>query len=739
MDAVDVPSGPGRAPGAVADSAPGRQRGVWRRYTPRLALLLPAAVLAAAIGHAVSHVTHLYGAAEKGRLAATVVAALAFTCLGTLIALLPRVFVVWLGAALVAVLGGALVIDRQFPAASLPRGVVFSGAVLSLALLVLLALVVRRAAAMLWRARRARPVDLWPAAGLGLGLLLVTAAYVLASRRILFWDPIVYWTMTDRIADLVRAGQWTTMAKQLVISAGDEYSLIPAVLPGMLTAPASDQNLLAYMLAVATCYVLPCLIGIGVLGFALASSAVPDLADLPWPKRLALTVVGGLSSVALLPHFLEIFLRNVMLDSGGVVLIVALAFAWHRLILVVLAPLAPDRARCIALVLAAAASVGGLSLTAFIFRRWYVFDVLGLAVVSVVWLLTGLLRAWPHHREVLARLLIAGATAVLTGLVLGPTVIGQWVAQWGHRNYAESYAAYWVDWATMLAGVKGYCGYAVPVALGVFAAVLLWRGQTPALLARLILATALAVVGLQQVQGASTQHYYLVMPLLGGLAAAAAILAARRLGALVVLPVLAATLWFLGFAPRHAHPAVAALQPRWVDLRPEWNSDATILAHLGQWLDANLVPGSHYCVAASGVAVNSGVISNLWQIDSALRGTAIVSAVVDLPQVDSRDGPPDDRLQSCNIMITAEPPQTHLRPHDQQSILLVLEDVAHRRGVGQAFAPAGATFRLPSGTVLTAYRMTRPISPQEMQDIRSRFYTMKGAQGTRYQQRFGPP
>ena len=54
MDAVDVPSGPGRAPGAVADSAPGRQRGVWRRYALRLALLLPAAVLAAAIGPAMN-------------------------------------------------------------------------------------------------------------------------------------------------------------------------------------------------------------------------------------------------------------------------------------------------------------------------------------------------------------------------------------------------------------------------------------------------------------------------------------------------------------------------------------------------------------------------------------------------------------------------------------------------------------------------------------------------------------
>ena len=242
MNAVDVPSGAGLTPGAVADSALGRQHGVWSRYAPRLAPVLPAAVLAAAIGHAVSHVTHLYGAAEKGQLAATVVAALAFTCLGTLIALLPRFFVAWLGTALVGVLGGALVIDRQFHAASLPRGVVFSGAALSLALLVLLALVARRAAATLWRARHARPVDLWPAAALGLGLLVVTAAYVLASRRILFWDPMAYWSMTDRIADLVRAGQWTTMAKQVVISAGDEYSLILQCCQACLPYPRATRT-----------------------------------------------------------------------------------------------------------------------------------------------------------------------------------------------------------------------------------------------------------------------------------------------------------------------------------------------------------------------------------------------------------------------------------------------------------------------------------------------------------------
>jgi len=376
---------------------------------------------------------------------------------------------------------------------------------------------------------------------------------------------------------------------------------------------------------------------------------------------------------------------------------------------------------------------------AFVFRRWYVFDALGLAIASGAWLLVGMLRAWPQPNHVLSRLGIAAATAALTGLILGPTVIGQWVAQWDHRESVEIYAAWWFGWANLLATFKGDFGYAVPVALGIFATVLLWRGRTPAMLTLLILATTVAVVGFLQVQTPGPQHFYLTMPLLGGLAASGTILAARRLGSLVVLPMLAAALWFLGLAPRYSNSVIAAVQPANVDLRPVWNADDINLVRLGQWLDANLAPGKHYCVAASSMSVNTSKVANIWQIDAALRGTAIVSGVVWLPDVDTSDGPPNNRLQSCDVMITAEPPQTHLAPQNQQNILLVLNDVTDGRGVGQAFSPTGAIFQLPSGILLAVYRMTRPITPQELQDIRSRFYATKGAEAAHYQQRFGSP
>ena len=90
-------------------------------------------------------------------------------------------------------------------------------------------------------------------------------------------------------------------------------------------------------------------------------------------------------------------------------------------------------------------------------------------------------------------------------------------------------------------------------------------------------------------------------------------------------------------------------------------------------------------------------------------------------------------------MIIATPPQTVLHPSDQQSILLVLEDLLNARGIGAAYDFVNTTFRLPSGPSLTLLRQRRPITDDELRDLRRRFYASKGAQAERYEARFGPP
>ena len=185
--------------------------------------------------------------------------------------------------------------------------------------------------------------------------------------------------------------------------------------------------------------------------------------------------------------------------------------------------------------------------------------------------------------------------------------------------------------------------------------------------------------------------------------------------------------------------AASILQPSAVDLWPQRDADADELARLGHWLDRELGPQERYCVVASGVAVNSSLVANVWQVDASLIDGKAATRNIELPQVDTRDGPPTDALEHCSLIITATPPQHHLNPSDQQSILLLLDDLLNGRGVGAAYERLDTTFRLPSGVTLEVFRQRHPIGVDALRDLRRRFYDGKGAQASRYEQRFGAP
>jgi hypothetical protein len=144
-------------------------------------------------------------------------------------------------------------------------------------------------------------------------------------------------------------------------------------------------------------------------------------------------------------------------------------------------------------------------------------------------------------------------------------------------------------------------------------------------------------------------------------------------------------------------------------------------------------------VVASSVAINSSLLGNVWQVDASLINGKAATRLMELPQVDSIQGPPTDALEHCSLMIAATPPQTHLNPSDQQSILLLLDDLLDKRGVGAAYERLDIEFRLPSGVTLEIFRQRHPISVDALRDLRQRFYDGKGAKATRYEQRFGTP
>jgi hypothetical protein len=137
-------------------------------------------------------------------------------------------------------------------------------------------------------------------------------------------------------------------------------------------------------------------------------------------------------------------------------------------------------------------------------------------------------------------------------------------------------------------------------------------------------------------------------------------------------------------------------------------------------------------------------LANAWQVDpSLIDGKAAVRAWQDwrqpVPEVDSHDGPATNALEVCSIMIVATPAQTHLRPSEQQSVLILANEMLNADGVGAAYDRLDDTYRLPSGTTLFVFRKRRPIGDEAIRDLRRRFYDSKGASATQYEARFGPP
>ncbi len=709
-----------------------------------LAFLASAAVLAAAVEHEISFVLYAGVGHAMARLVGAAVGAVLLGSLGGLALLLPRRATAVLAIALGCVLAASLAGDVLMARGATPLTVRFGRAALIAMPLTLVALLVLQAGT---EARRANVLAVvkaivsdWCWLVLLAGTLAATAIYVLASHRILFWDSVGYWNTTDVLADLIRQGRWQELVRDVLQSVGDEYSLIPAVIPSLLTAPLGGKSLLGYQLAVATCYLVPALLAVGALGLALARIMTPGMDSLPWRERIQLTTLGAVAVVLLLPHFLQVFLKYNMLDVGGVALIVLLAFAWRRMLWVLPAPPpTDDTVRHNWSVMAAAASVTALSVLSFVFRRWYLFDVVGFAFGALCYLVVVVPRQARRWQDLLGNLALASCAAVMTLTATAVAILEQWVLQWHSRNYEEAYASYQADWSEMLAYLQGLFGLLLPALCGLFAIVLLLVGRQRALPVMLVLGTVVAVLGFHQIQGPAWHHFYLIMPLLGGLTAAGTILLSRRIGLKSTLLILFAGGWFLGLAPRHSNQPLAALQPRYVDLWPYRDPDADELARLAHWLDAALGPEERYCVLASGLAVNFSKLVNAWQVDSSLIDGKAAIWRQQVPEVDSRDGPPTDALEHCSLMIVATPPQTHLHPSEQQSFLILANELLNADEVGAAYDRLDNTYRLPSGITLVVFRKRRPIGDEAIRDLRRRFYDSKGASAARYEARFGAP
>jgi hypothetical protein len=87
---------------------------------------------------------------------------------------------------------------------------------------------------------------------------------------------------------------------------------------------------------------------------------------------------------------------------------------------------------------------------------------------------------------------------------------------------------------------------------------------------------------------------------------------------------------------------------------------------------------------------------------------------VAVPEVDRVSTYPS-HVCEADVVVVGDPPQTHLRPNEQQVVVLVAKRVLAREGMGRAFEPIGE-YSL-DGVVARVYRRVRAVTRDEQEEL----------------------
>ena len=536
--------------------------------------------------------------------------------------------------------------------------------------------------------------------------------YVVASRDLMIADFARYREISVAVASLARSGRWPELAAAFLASIQDDYSWAPALVPGFVMAASAPLSRLAYEAPLVLFYGAPALVALALLARDLARRA-----GLPRPAApIAVLALGAAAAFAAFPTGVAVLARG-MPDIGGLVFYVAaLRLAERLLRLLVLPPGHAARvgrlARRVALALALCA------FAMILFRRWYAFAALGVGATLAAEV--GVL-AWRRGRRFRWREAIQAASiGLFSGLVyLSPAIVA-WLPNPAAHDYTALYAAYRKPNAVFAAELLAWCGAAVPLAAAFGAALLFARSTDRRLLRLTIGAAAIAAAAFLQVQTPYVHHLYLIVPAVTALVGAPLLLlfARRRIAALAIVATLAALTMtpLAAWAPRGFAPLAGLPHPPRADLAE--------LARLKGWVEARARPDNRVCGLGSSYAFSGQLIEELWQLDpvrSPFYADARQRPSVTMSDVDAVDGPPNPALKTCAIVLVGDPPQTHLDPGDQQTVVVPAHEMLAGEGIGAHYQRAGEVFRLDDGVEAWVFARTSPLDDADMAALADRW------------------
>ena len=539
-------------------------------------------------------------------------------------------------------------------------------------------------------------------AGLVVGLLLLdwyAANFVRAERTLYHADQVAYWAFSGRLAQQLRGAPWEAVRSVAWSVATADLNLLPSV-PVSLSMAIFGNARLVYVLSVLSLYGAAVLLALALLVARGADGAL---------RGGHVAALG--CAVLLLPTLWRPALIG-YLDLGGVglaLVILALYLGQGR---------RPFATRMLLL-------IGALLALLVLFRRWYAVWALAFAITVVI---DGVAGWWLARDRSRQGLVAAARVPFWIGLACAATLAVLAFPVMVHKlttDYADIYSAYGGRGgiAHRLGEVLVEYGLA-PLALCAGAAGLLlrWR-ETRRLALFLVPHLVLTYLVMVRIQDHSPQHWYLYAP---GLLALTALALARVVGqawparsriaclAAVALVGIAATLGM--YWPRAGRLADAAgtLLPGH-RVRPAIRHDLDQVERLLLFLDELTAasPGPIYVLSSSGVLAEQMLSFANWSLGTSFRSPALV---LQASHVDKRDGFPRGLLAARHVLV-ASPVQVHLRPADQQVVVVPAEAFLEGRGLARAFRQHRPRFTLEGGVEVLVFTRVRPFEPAEIEEL----------------------
>ncbi len=358
----------------------------------------------------------------------------------------------------------------------------------------------------------------------------------------------------------------------------------------------------------------------------------------------------------------------------------------------------------------------------FLFRRWYAFAAVGIALTVAAFVAYDVWRAKRHRLGVLTAAVSSACLIAMGVLCLTASVLFDWVGNMQAHDYLQLYSAYRLSPTATLKLAVQALGVLVPTIVLAVVVIRLLRAGNRRLLLLLCGCTAVSVFLFLQVSSPGLHHYYLLMPLLGAGAVGAALALFRRNKVFALIGFFC----FLGLsvsAPLNVNYGgigyggiVGVLTPGYRSWMTRHQVGKAGLVELGEWLTSPEVSSNRLCVLASSFKVNTAIVEELWQIAPAVGRHAFDGRMIQLGEVDSVSGSPWPSMKECEIALVGSPPQAHMAGR-QYRVIVAAADLLGNEGIGVAFERLPQVFVLDDDTKIIAFRRKREITEDEFDDL----------------------